>query len=73
MVSVLLTSWKGLGLLRQLPNPISGPRRAERELQVHRPQAVSEVARVVDSLGTRRLPNQPKYHQVYFCMIKPID
>jgi len=26
MVSVLLTSWKGLGLPRQLPNPIDGPR-----------------------------------------------
>ena len=26
MVSVLLTSWKGLGLPRQLPNPIGGPR-----------------------------------------------
>ena len=32
MVSVLLTSWKGLGLPRQLPNPIGGPRgRSERE------------------------------------------
>ena len=30
MVSVLLTSRKGLGLLRELPNPISGPRRAMR-------------------------------------------
>ena len=31
MVSVLLTSWKGLGLPRQLPNPIAGPRRDLRE------------------------------------------
>jgi len=26
MISVLLTSWKGLGLPRQLPNPIGGLR-----------------------------------------------
>jgi len=54
MVSVLLTSWKGLGLLRELPEPIG----RRRDTVSSGTPSNRLQAKLLEFL-TRRLPSQP--------------